>query len=336
MRRRPETDGAGRPAAVARGARQGARAHRPRWRDRLAAVADQHREVAVQSLCRMRADPVQSLATMLVIAIALALPATLYLAVDSFQRLAGGLDTGNRMTLYLALGTPANDIEGVRRRLADHPAVAVVTYVSPEQGLEEFKRRSGFGAALDLLEGNPLPPVMLVELRGDLAPAALKVLATEMAGWEAVADVELDAQWLARARAIAELGRQLALALGAALALGVLLIVGNTIRLAVENRREEILVLKLVGGTDAFVRRPFLYAGLWCGAGGGVLAWLMVAGGRWWLQYPLERLAALYQAEWSLASLDGLMLLALVGSGGGLGALGARFAAVRQMRSIEP
>jgi cell division transport system permease protein len=336
MRRRPDTDSAARPAAVSRGGRPGARAHRLRWRDRLAAAADQHRAVAAQSLSRMRADPLQSLATMLVVAIALALPATLYLAVDSLQRLAGGLDTGNRMTLYLALDTPASDIEGVRRRLAGHPAVAVVTYVSPEQGLEEFKQRSGFGAALDLLESNPLPPVMMVELRDSPAPGAVKALAAELADWDAVADVELDAQWLARARAIAALGRQLALALGAALAVGVLLIVGNTIRLAVENRRDEILVLKLVGGTDAFVRRPFLYTGLWCGVGGGVLAWLMVAGGRWWLQHPLARLADLYQAQWTLAPIDGLMLLALAGGGGGLGVLGARFAAGRQLRSIAP
>lgn len=336
MRRRPESDGAARSAAVARGGRQGARTHRLRWRDRLAAAADQHREVAVQSLRRVRADPLQSLATMLVIAIALALPVTLYLAVDSFQRLAGSLDTGDRMTLYLALDTSGGDIEGVRHRLVGHPAVAAVTYVSPEQGLEEFKRRSGFGTVLDLLEENPLPPVMMVDLRGSPAPDTLEALAAEMAGWDAVVDVELDAQWLARARAIAQLGRQLALALGAALAVGVLLIVGNTIRLAVENRREEILVLKLVGGTDAFVRRPFLYAGLWYGLGGGVLAWLMVAGGRWWLQYPLERLAALYQAQWTVAPVDGLLLLALVGGGGGLGALGARFAAGRQMRNIDP
>ena len=129
----------------------------------------------------MRADPVQSLATMLVIAIALALPATLYLAVDSFQRLAGGLDTGNRMTLYLALGTPANDIEGVRRRLADHPAVAVVTYVSPEQGLEEFKRRSGFGAARDLLEGNPVCRGMVEALEWSPSPRWL-IAEEEVAG----------------------------------------------------------------------------------------------------------------------------------------------------------
>ncbi len=331
--RRPSDRGA---PPRARGGRQGAWALRPGWRDRLAAVADQHGDVAAQSLTRLRADPLQSLGAMLVIAVALALPATLYLAVESFQRVAGGLDTGNRMTLYLRTDLSEPAAQEVRRRLASKPDIAATTYVSPAQGLAEFKRHSGFGDVLDLLEGNPLPPVIQAELHGRPPPEAMQALAAELSGWDGVAEVQLDTQWLARVAAIADLGRQLALVLGVALALGVLLIVGNTIRLAIENRREEILVLKLVGGTDAFVRRPFLYMGLWFGLGGGVLAWLMVAGGRWWLQYPVERLAALYQAQWSLAPLGGVALVVLAGLGGALGALGARFAAGRQMRAIEP
>ncbi|MFZ5654312.1 MAG: permease-like cell division protein FtsX [Pseudomonadota bacterium] len=322
--------------AAPRPARQGASARQLRWRDRLLAGFAQHREVAAQSLARLCAAPVQALATMLVIAIALALPTALYLAVASAQRLAGGLDTGNRMTLYLDPEAAAEAVAELRTRLAGLEAVAGTTYVSPEQGLAEFKRHSGFGDALDLLERNPLPPVVLVELRGAPEPGALGELAREVATWAPVADLQLDTRWLARMRAIAELGRQLALALAAALALGVLLIIGNTIRLAIENHREEVLVLKLVGATDAFARRPFLYLGSWYGCGGGVLAWLLVAGARWWLHHPIERLAALYQAQWSLAPLDGMALLVLAGGGGALGALGARFAAGRQIKAIEP
>lgn len=316
--------------------RQGASARPLRWRDRLVAGLDQHREVAAQSLARIRAAPAQALATMLVIAIALALPTALYLAVASVQRLAGGADAGNRMTLYLQLETTEEAVAELRTRLTGLPGVAATTYVSPEQGLAEFKRHSGFGDVLDLLEGNPLPPVVVVQLRGTPDPGALGELAREISTWVPVADTQLDVRWLARMRAIADLGRQLALALAATLAMGVLLIVGNTIRLAIENHREEVLVLKLVGATDAFARRPFLYLGSWYGIGGGVLAWLLVAGACWWLHHPLDRLAALYQAQWSLAPLGGLALLILAGGGGALGALGARFAAGRQIRAIEP
>ena len=314
----------------------GARARRIDWRDRLAAHLDQHREVAAHSLRRFFATPLQNLATVLVIAIALALPTGLYLGVATVQQLAGGLDIGNRITLYLHPGTAPQAIEEVQRKLQRNPAVADTIYVSPEQGLAEFKTQSGFGDVLDLLEGNPLPPVILVTAGDDADPAALDALAAEVADWPEVEQARLDSQWLARVQAMAGLGRQLALTLAGALALGVLLIVGNTIRLAIENRREEILVLKLVGGTDSFVRRPFLYLGLWYGLCGGVCAWLLVATGRWWLQLPLDRLAALYQARWTIAPVGAETLVELAIGAALLGIAGARLAANRQMSSIAP
>lgn len=313
--------------------RPGARARRTRWRDRLGAHLDQHRQVAAHSLRRFFATPLQNLATVLVIAIALALPAGLYLLVATVQQLAGNLDSVNRVTLYLHTDTALDAIAALREKLQRHPAVAATAYVSPAEGLAQFKAQSGFGDVLELLDGNPLPPVILVTANASADPAAL---AAEMGGWPEVDQARLDNQWLARVGAMAALGRRLALTLAAALALGVLLIVGNTIRLAIENRREEILVLKLVGGTDAFVRRPFLYLGFWYGLSGGVCAWLLVAAGRWWLQLPLDRLAALYQARWTIAPVGAMALLALAGVAAGLGIAGARLAASRQMRSIEP
>ncbi len=327
---------AGREPARRRVRRAGAGARRTGWRDRLGAHLDQHRQVAAHSLRQFFATPLQSLATVSVIAIALALPTGLHLGVATVQQLAGGLDSGNRITLYLHADIAPRAIEAMRGKLERHPAVAATSYVSPEQGLDQFKAQSGFGDVLELLESNPLPPVILVAAKDGAEPATLDALAAEAAGWPGVEQARLDSQWLARVQALAALGRRLALTLAAALALGVLLIVGNTIRLAIENRREEILVLKLVGGTDAFVRRPFLYLGLWYGLGGGVCAWLLVAGGRWWLQFPLDRLAALYQARWTIAPVGAATLLVLVGAAAGLGIAGARFAASRQMNAIEP
>lgn len=332
MKKSRSPDG-GRGPAPHPNPRPGARARRTRWRDRLGAHLDQHRQVAAHSLRRFFATPLQNLATVLVIAIALALPAGLYLLVATVQQLAGNLDSVNRVTLYLHVDTALDAIAALREKLQRHPAVAATAYVSPAEGLAQFKAQSGFGDVLELLDGNPLPPVILVTANASADPAAL---AAEMGGWPEVDQARLDSQWLARVGAMAALGRRLALTLAAALALGVLLIVGNTIRLAIENRREEILVLKLVGGTDAFVRRPFLYLGFWYGLSGGVCAWLLVAAGRWWLQLPLDRLAALYQARWTIAPVGAMALLALAGVAAGLGIAGARLAASRQMRSIEP
>ena len=287
----------------------------------------------MHSLHRFCATPLQNLATVLVIAIALALPAGLYLLVATVQQLAGNLESANRITLYLHADTAPDAIAALRDKLRRHPAVTITTYVSPAEGLAQFKAQSGLGDVLELLDGNPLPPVILVTANASADPAAL---AAEVGGWPEVDQARLDSQWLARVRAMAALGHRLALTLAATLAVGVLLIVGNTIRLAIENRREEILVLKLVGGTDAFVRRPFLYLGCWYGLSGGVCAWLLLAAGRWWLQLPLDRLAALYQARWTIAPVSVTALLALAGIAAGLGIAGARLAANHQIRSIEP
>lgn len=324
------------PASGTRAPQPGASARRLRLRDRFAAGARHHRETAARSLLRLATAPVQSLMTVLVIAIALALPTALYLVVASLQQLAGGLDAGNRLTLYLRQDADPKAIDGLLAQLREHAGVSAVQFISAEQGLAEFKASSGFGDALDLLDRNPLPPVAVVTARDQPGAAALTALADEFAKLPPVDEVQVDTQWVARVNAIAAIGRQAALALALVLALGVLLIVGNTIRLAIENCREEILVVKLVGGTDAFARRPFLYMGFWYGLGGGILSWIMVAAGRWWLHYPVDRLAALYQSQWSLARLGLVELLVLAVAAGALGAAGARLAAGRQMRAIEP
>ena len=330
MRQSPE------PGRAPRSPRTSARARRSRPSDRLAAHLAQHLQIARHSLRQFLAAPLQSLATALVIAIALALPTGLYLGLTTVRQLADGLDAGNRITLYLPADTAPGTIEGLLDQLHNHAMVAETTYISPQQGLDEFKEHSGFGDVLELLERNPLPPVVVVTIQEPADPATLDALAGEVARWPGVELVRVDSQWLARLRALAGLGRQLTLMLAAGLALGVVLVVGNTIRLAIENRREEILVLKLVGGTDAFVRRPFLYLGFWHGLGGGLLAWLLTAAGRWWLQPAVDRLAALYQTHWPIAPVDAATLAVLASAGALLGAGGAWFAAGRQMKQIEP
>ncbi|MBK8133984.1 MAG: hypothetical protein IPK48_15280 [Gammaproteobacteria bacterium] len=162
--------------------------------------------------------------TLLVIAIALALPTALYLVVASLQQLAGGLDAGNRLTLYLHQDAAPKAIDGLLAQLREHAGVSAVQFISAEQGLAEFKASSGFGDALDLLDRNPLPPVAVVTARDQPSAAALTALADEFAKLPPVDEVQIDTQWVARVNAIAAIGRQAVLALATVLALGVLLI----------------------------------------------------------------------------------------------------------------
>ena len=303
---------------------------------RFAAALRHHRESATHGFVRLFVEPLQSVMTALVIAIALALPAALYVLVASVQQMGGDLDASARITVFLHRDTAASTIETLRSKWAADAEIADLEYIPAATALEDFKVHSGFGDVLDLLDENPLPPVLLVNPAGKPDAEQIAALAARLEGDPRVDSAQLDMLWLKRLNSILTTGRQVAFALAAVLALGVLLIIGNTIRLAVESRREEILVVKLVGGTDAFVRRPFLYNGLWYGASGGLLSWVMVALGCWWLNISVERLAALYQSQLALVNPGIVELAVLVCGGGLLGVLGAWLAVGRHVAAIEP
>lgn len=324
----------------ARAGRQprGAVGAQSRFRHLLGSYARHHRDTLVASLARLAATPLQSLLTMLVIAIGLALPAALHTAVDNLRQLGGEIEISARMTVFLRHGTPAAEVDGLLAALRGMDAVGEVTLVTPEEALAEFRATSGFGDALDLLEANPLPAVVLVEPAETFGanPDEVAGVARQIAEQAAVDEVAVDLAWLQRLQALLDIGGQLANALGAALGLGVLVIIGNTIRLGIENRREEIVVVKLVGGTDRYVRRPFLYGGFWFGLGGGLLAWGLV-----WLLVLLlggtvDRLASLYQSGFSLAGPGFSILFLLLAAGGLLGLAGAWIAVSRHLSAIQP
>jgi len=316
----------------------GATGQRVRKRDRLQGYFVNHRQVCMLTLRRLMDQPIQSLMTALVLAIALGLPAGLYLGVVNLKQLGDSFDDTARLTIFLHRNARIEAIELLRQQLGKDEDIANVTYISREQALEEFKETSGFGEVLTLLDENPLPPVLLVtpavQFRNNL-PAS-EALVERLRKTALVDDVKLDMKWIQRLQGILEISRRLSFALAVLLALGVLLIVGNTIRLAIESRRSEIVVVKLVGGTNGYVRRPFLYTGLWYGIGGGLLAWLLVWLGMTWVDGAVSRLASLYQSPFSLQGLgfEGLMVLILVA--GGLGLLGAWVAVARHLSSIEP
>jgi cell division transport system permease protein len=185
------------------------------------------------------------------------------------------------------------------------------------------------------LEENPLPGVLLVQPKTTI-PSLLENLQQELSREPLVTEVRIDMQWVRRLQEFMRLAERLVLALSGLLALGLLVIIGNTIRLAIENRRDEILIVKLVGGTNAYVRRPLLYTGLWYGLGGGILAALLLAIGLQWLGNPITQLANLYQSSFQLHGLGLTGSLQLILVTGLMGVLGAWFAVGRHLSQIEP
>lgn len=292
-----------------------------------------HRITLQNSFAKMLREPLQTLLTVVVIAIALTLPTALYISVENIRQLSGGVESSAQISVFVKKGARTTAIENLGEQLGKLKGVASVSYISAEAALEEFNTLSGFGSALQYLDENPLPEAFLV--RPLLLNDSAKLVA-EIREITLVEDVQLDMEWLSRLDALLDMGRKLVLALGAALGIGVILVVGNTIRLAIQSRRDEIVIVKLVGGTDAYVRRPFLYTGLLFGFFGALIAALMLVGLGLWLEPSVNKLASLYQSQFRLAGLGVSGSLALLAIGGAVGLAGAWISVGQHMRDIKP
>ena len=304
---------------------------------RVKSYLEHHAQVAKESLRRLLATPLSSLMTWLVIAIALTLPVSLFVFLQNAQQLSQEWDDAAQISVYLELQLDEKQGRKMAQDVESWDVVQQVRYISPAEALEDFKHSSGFGDALQYLNENPLPAVLVVSPRTDSANLQVtKKLLEELQALPDVEQAQLDLQWLDRLFRIMALGQRLALMLGLLLGVAVLLVIGNTVRLAIESRRAEIVVVKLVGATDAFVRRPFLYMGIWYGLGGGLLAWLMVNLVIFWLSGSVAELMAAYDGDFGLSGLDFLATLILWSSSALLGLLGAWLAVGRHLSKIEP
>lgn len=301
----------------------------------LAAWLDSHRASLIDSLCRLGRQPLGSFLTCLAMAIALSLPMGLSLLLDDIERLSGSWQRAVQISLFMELEVDDAAGERLRAQIAALPEVAEAEWIGREQGLKEFQRQSGLGEALRELPENPLPGVVLVTPR-EIDKAHLEALREQLADLSGVQQAQLDLLWVERLGAILALGERFVFALALMLVLALLLVIGNTIRLHIENRRSEIEVIKLVGGTDGYVRRPFLYMGALYGCGAGLLAWLVLVYGLDWLNTAAVRLAGLYGSDFALGGVpleDGLSLLmgAIL-----LGYVGAWLAVARHLSELAP
>ena len=293
-----------------------------------------HLQALFGTLGQLARAPIATALTLAVLGVTLALPTTLYVALDNLGRLGGDMQRGAQLSLFLKRGLGEPEALKLAQQLRAMREVASVDYISRAAALEEFRRLSGFGAALEALRDNPLPAVLVVRPVSD-DPAVAEELRGRLAALPGVELAELDLAWLKRLAAILDIAERAILILAGLLGAAVLLIVGNTTRLAVISRRDEIEVIGLVGGTAAFIRRPFLYSGLLQGFVAGLLAWLLVALSVWLVSGPVERLTSLYGTPAGLRGLGlgGGLMLAVAGAA--LGWLGARVAVGWQLRRYD-
>ncbi|PLW70962.1 permease-like cell division protein FtsX [Pseudohalioglobus lutimaris] len=315
---------------------EGARQSRTRFADRYNAWLRHHRLSAADSLHRVLSNKLSTLMTFLVIGIALALPVGLNVALDNATQLSAGWDSPSQISLFLRDSVTGEEAAALATELEQRPDISAVQVVTSEDALAEFSALSGFADVLASLEDNPLPNLLLVTPTTGLEGAAVGGLRTKLGERQEVSEAVLDMEWLQRLNSLMELSRRIVMAIGGLLVVGVVLILGNTIRLAIENRREEIVIVKLVGGSNPFVRRPFLYTGLWFGFGGGLVAALLVTLCLWFLRAPVSQLAALYQSDFTLKGLGLMGSLNLLVLGGLLGLAGAWLAVTRHLADIEP
>ena len=315
--------------------RSGASAAKTGKKDKLDGWVAHHKETARESLRRMLATPVASAMTWLVIGIAMALPAGLTVFVNNAQDLSRDWDGHAQISLYLQHKTSVLAQRNLLGQLRQREDIGRVELITPDQALQEFEEMSGFDGITEALSDNPLPPLLVVYPLAESLDQA-ELLRLEISSLPNVEIAQLDMEWVRRLHSWLELAARMVWALAFALAVAVLLVVVNTIRLAIESRRDEIVIVKLVGATDAFVRRPFLYTGLWYGLIGGVIAVVLIQVAMWAIAGPVDKLTLLYGSGFVLRGLGGMNSLYLLLFAAILGLLGAFIAVTKHLREIEP
>lgn len=295
-----------------------------------------HASTSVGALGRLSRQPFASLMIILVIAVTLALPAAINVIVKNVQSVSGSWSNALDFSVYLRQDLSVSEAEGLSRLIGQRADIESVELITSDQALAEFKQQSGFGEALDQLGDNPLPHALVVRPGPGNTGASLILLQEEISNLPETELVQVDTEWVQRFHAILDIVRQ-AIAIGSVLlGIAIVVIIGNTIRLDIENRREEIEVTKLIGASNAFVRRPFLWTGFWYGLLGGTFALMLVQYGLYLLKEPVSRLAGLYQGNISVASLGATESSAIIGVAVFLGLFASWVTAARHMRRIEP
>ena len=297
-----------------------------------------HLQTLVGALGDLSRNPFSSILSISVIAIALALPGGLFAALENINKFTSEFEHGAKISLFLAPQVSVKQATELQQSIQQHASIKLVELITPDQAMEEFKSRSGLQNALNSLTSNPLPVVLLAYPKDEIArsPEKLARLIDELGKLKQVELSQFDIEWIKRLTALLELVTRAVWVIAFILGLGVFLVIGNTIRLAITNRQEEIRIIMLIGGTDAFVRRSFLYSGMLQGLLGGLLALLIIFLLFSFISAPTSSLSSMYGIAFSLDPLHLLPSLLLVSSGALIGWLSARVTVGVYLRQFEP
>lgn len=296
-----------------------------------------HIRQAINSLGELYKTPFASLMTIGVLGFSITLPSTLYIMVENTEKITEQWQKASEISLFLHENVSESQAQQLLARLSTWNEIGSVSYVNSEQALDEFQRLSGLGEALDFLDENPLPKtVLIVPTAKHATPSAAGILLDKLLKEREVDIGKLDIEWLERLYALLSIAKELVYLLAILLFFAVILIIGNTIRLNILNKYSEILVMKLVGATDAFIQRPFLYTGFWYGLLGGLIAWLTVSIILLWIGWSLDELMQKYQIQLDITGLNlkalGLMLIVSIL----LGLAGSFLSVRKHVNEIEP
>lgn len=295
-----------------------------------------HFHVLMSSLNRLGRTPLASFMTAAVIGIALALPAAVHVFLNKLQAVSSVWQESTQITVILKKGVVDGAAIALSHQLQGWPEITKVRYISPEQALKEFEQQSGMSDVAGLLNENPLPGVLVVTPAKSQTAMQIEALLPRLQKLSEAESAQMDVEWVRRLHGLLSVSERAVLTFGGLLALAVLFIIGNTIRLLIQNRQDEVEVVKLIGGSDAFVRRPFLYTGIWFGLFGGMVAWVLVNLLLLALAGPVGQLASLYGSDFRLGFADFETTAILLFIGPFLGLVGAWLVSGRYLRAIEP
>jgi len=296
-----------------------------------------HFRQALGSLGELWRSKAASLMTIGVLGLSITLPSTLYVMVKNAEDVSSGWEQASQISLFLKEKVSQGDIDQLLKRIQLWPEIDSINYISADQALDEFKQLSGFGDAIAYLDHNPLPNVLLVTPTSrNATPAAARLLLEKLRDEREVDLGKLDIEWLERLHALLNVVKDLVTVIALLLFLAVILIIGNTIRLNILSKKDEIIIMKLVGATDAFIQRPFMYTGFWYGFLGGLLAWIAVILLLWWMSSSVSAVSELYQKSFNLTGADLSTFLWMLGLSIFLGLTGSLLSVKRHVREIEP
>jgi cell division transport system permease protein len=304
----------------------------------LGAWFNQQTNAVKFSMERLWFNPLSTWITLAAIAIALSLPTSLHLLLKNLQTLTADKREVPTISLFLKQNVAEQHAKDLAELVSGLPEVENVNVVTKDEALAKFSKITGFAKTLETLTDNPLPNVLVItprlNLLGDMNLDA-EGFSAKLKKYPEVDDVQIDVEWIQRLRAILSIAERIVVVVGVLLGLTVLLVVGNTIRLDIENRKDEIRVTRLIGATNSYIRRPFIYGGIWFGLFGGILSLVIVHLALLFLVKPVGELADLYGSTFTLSGVDVLMTLEILAASSLLGIIGAWLAVGRYLWQDE-